>query len=316
MTGEMEAALLKILQDVYDKTGVEVSLERDEKKQTAFTIDYGGQTFQAYLSGTQEEANLVAYLVKIAGENLAPQDKDETLRGILLGEGNKAYAHQFLAKYNCVDGACFALDIVPERRLDEALLHVQTSLIEENAFVVKMDSTRIAVVMFSKEGETPVELGNFLNQSLYEEVGVKAKIGIGCEEKSFGEIATSYAQALTAVRMSGILGAKGEVHSYREFLLTKMLEDVPAERLKEYVEQFHIEGAKEIFSDEEMTTTAEEFLENSLNLSETSRNLFMHRNTLMYRLDKIERLTGLNIRQFSDAVTFRVISILFKLLQS
>ena len=65
-----------------------------------------------------------------------------------------------------------------------------------------------------------------------------------------------------------------------------------------------------------MALTAEEFLESSLNISETSRNLFMHRNTLTYRLDKIERATGLNIRKFSDAVTFRVITILYKLLKN
>ena len=53
-----------------------------------------------------------------------------------------------------------------------------------------------------------------------------------------------------------------------------------------------------------------------LNISETSRNLYMHRNTLSYRLDKIERATGLNIRKFSDAVTFRTITILYKLLDS
>ena len=58
--------------------------------------------------------------------------------------------------------------------------------------------------------------------------------------------------------------------------------------------------------------TAEVFLENNLNVSETSRKLFLHRNTLTYRLDKIERQTGLDIRKFSDAVTFRLITVLFK----
>ena len=71
--------------------------------------------------------------------------------------------------------------------------------------------------------------------------------------------------------------------------------------------------ARELLKDEDMVNTAEEFLENSLNVSETSRNLYMHRNTLMYRLDKIERVTGLNLRKFSDAVTFRVITILNRL---
>ena len=72
---------------------------------------------------------------------------------------------------------------------------------------------------------------------------------------------------------------------------------------------------KEIFEDEEMLETAEAFLQSSLNISETSRNLYMHRNTLLYRLDKIEKATGLNIRLFSDAVSFRVLSILYKLLK-
>ena len=64
-----------------------------------------------------------------------------------------------------------------------------------------------------------------------------------------------------------------------------------------------------------MVVTAEEFLGNSLNISETSRKLYLHRNTLMYRLDKIERLTGLNVRKFSDAVTFRLIAILSKMVK-
>ena len=82
------------------------------------------------------------------------------------------------------------------------------------------------------------------------------------------------------------------------------------------MEQFYVESAEEVFEDDDMMETAERFLENSLNISETARELFMHRNTLMYRLDKIERITGLNIRKFSDAVTFRVITILYKLLGS
>jgi carbohydrate diacid regulator len=70
-----------------------------------------------------------------------------------------------------------------------------------------------------------------------------------------------------------------------------------------------------VFEDEEMLETAEVFLQSSLNVSETSRNLYMHRNTLLYRLDKIEKSTGLNIRLFSDAVSFRVLTVLHKLLK-
>ena len=73
--------------------------------------------------------------------------------------------------------------------------------------------------------------------------------------------------------------------------------------------------AELLIEDEEMLETAEVFLQSSLNVSETSRNLYMHRNTLLYRLDKIEKSTGLNIRLFSDAVSFRVLTVLHKLLK-
>ena len=63
-----------------------------------------------------------------------------------------------------------------------------------------------------------------------------------------------------------------------------------------------------------MLNTAEAFLQNNLNVSETSRLLYMHRNTLLYRLDKIEKATGLNVRQFADAVSFRVLTVMYKLL--
>jgi carbohydrate diacid regulator len=93
-----------------------------------------------------------------------------------------------------------------------------------------------------------------------------------------------------------------------------MLEDIPEGKLNQYLAEITDEHCAEVFEDEEMLTTAEAFLQSSLNVSETSRNLYMHRNTLLYRLDKIEKATGLNIRLFSDAVSFRVLTVLYKLL--
>ena len=129
------------------------------------------------------------------------------------------------------------------------------------------------------------------------------------------DISLSYSQAAGALRYAEVFSSRGNVHSYREYLLVRMLEDVPESKLMEYLGEMTDEGAKEIFEDADMLNTAEEFLQSSLNVSETSRNLFMHRNTLLYRLDKIEKATGLNIRQFPDAVSFRVLTVLYKLLE-
>ena len=240
--------------------------------------------------------------------------KEEALRTILLGEGGGWYAFRFMTKFNLADGTCVAVDVVPDKRLAESYAQLERTLSESQDMVVRMDDNRVAVVHFADGEQSAYEFGEFLRGSLYEELGIRASIGIGCEVASFSAVARSYSQAVTAVRVSALFSSESKVHTYREYLLVKMLEDLPKDRLKEYMEQFYVESADEVFEDQDMMETAERFLENSLNISETSRDLFMHRNTLMYRLDKIERITGLNIRKFSDAVTFRVITILYKLL--
>lgn len=311
--------LEKILCDIDEKTGTKVTLAPQGGAETSFFIEYGGKKLTAYLAGEGEEAKarvkLVRYLLMNADLNQMLPEREDYIRNILLGEGGSLYAFRFMTKYNVKDGTCFAVDILPEKRVSEALSLIERCLSDSADMVVRMDDSRLAVVKFTEEGQSPYEFALFLGQSLYEELGIRASVGVGCEMKSFSEIFVSYGQAATAVRMSAILHAKGEVHSYREYLLVRMLEGVPESQIKDYLEQFRIGGGEEIFGDDEMMNTAEEFLENSLNISETSRNLFMHRNTLMYRLDKIEHATGLNIRKFSDAVTFRVVSILHKLLR-
>ncbi len=308
--------LKRIFGDIRERTGTEISLEPFGGEQTPFTFDYGGKKLTAYLKGTGEAAEagarLAGYL--LSSGDLGSGDRDSRLKSILLGEGGAWNAFRFLTKYNIADKPCYAIDLRPERHAEEAVRHVERCLEGTGDLVVKMDDTRLAVVKFEEEGPSPYEFGAFLSQSLFEELGVKTSVGVGCEMQSFSEIAVSYNQAATAVRMSETFHSEWEVHSYREYLLVRLLEDVPEARLKDYMEQFRITDAAEVFADEDMMATAEAFLESSLNVSETSRNLFMHRNTLAYRLDKIERITGLNIRKFSDAVTFRVITILYKLL--
>ncbi len=309
-----------LLKDIYEKTGVLVRTAPRGGAEIRFLAEEGGKAVPLYLDGTGEEAERSVRLVEyiLGNKSAALPEKEEHLKSILLGEGGGWNAFRFMTRYRIADGACYAVDLLPDKRLGEAAQHVARCLEGTRDMVAVMDDTRLAVVKFISQGEgqSSQDFGLFLYQSLYEELGIKATLGVGCEMKSFSEIASSYHQAATAVRMSAIFESQGEVHSYREYLLVKMLEDIPKSRLEEYMAQFHVTNAAEVLEDGEMAGTAEAFLESSLNLSETARNLYMHRNTLTYRLDKIERLTGLNIRKFSDAVTFRTITILYRLLQA
>ena len=93
-----------------------------------------------------------------------------------------------------------------------------------------------------------------------------------------------------------------------------MLEELPSAKISAYFDMLADADAKRLFADEDMMNTAEEFLNDNLNVSETARKIYMHRNTLTYRLDKIARATGLDIRNFSDAVTFRINTVLYKMI--
>lgn len=317
MNADSLAQLNLTFRELLKETGTELSCTPFGGEETAFSFPYRGEEVTAYIRGrggdTESKIRLVRYL--LAGASGGKSAGESSLKNILLGEGGEWEAFRYITKNNVQDGSCFALDVVPDRRSDEAFRQIERCIEGGRDRAVRMDKSRIAIVRFLSDGESPAEFAQFIFQSLYEELGIRASVGMGCTESTFADIASSYSQAVTAVKLSGIFHSKGEVHSYREYLLVTMLEDLPEAKLKEYMTQFRVSNTAEVFADSDLVSTAEEFLENNLNLSETSRALFLHRNTLMYRLDKIKRITGLDLKNFSDAVTFRVISILYKLLK-
>ena len=322
----------KIAAEVAERFGVTIACERassaksgvwQEEGVTKFSFSYKNAAYVAALQGEDERVNALAKLLVSyfdhREDTQAELSKTERLKGILLGETSSAGVYRFMSKYAVKNSACFALAVTTPKLLDETVAIL--SQYEENDAdeVVKMTDGLCAIVKFVGESEeneyhSATEYADFVAQSLKEELGIDVSVGVGPTVRELKDVSVSYAQAASALRYAEVFGAKGQVHSYREFMLVKMLEDASVQKLEEYLSQLTDDSAKEIFEDEEMLSTAEEFLQHNLNAAETSRNLYMHRNTLLYRLDKIEKATGLNIRQFSDAVSFRVLTVLYKLL--
>ena len=305
-------------------TGFEGILTDAENKRTLFTIKYKSKCFIGKLDGASETERNYAYLIGELAENSFFKEsglsRSEFFKAILLGETNHAQITRYMRKYALKDMPAFVMVIGVKSSATSEVKNLLNNYVSGGAdFVVTIDDEQLAFVKFideeSEEYQSSTEYAEFLKQSVYEETGTPIRIAIGGTVKTIADLSTSFSQAMTAVRMRNAIDSKGEVHSFKEYILIKMLEDLPKYKLNENLEVLLDSGAKEIFSDEEMINTAEEFLENSLNISETSRKLYLHRNTLTYRLDKIEKATGLNIRKFSDAVTFRLITILSRLVR-
>ncbi|MBR2903985.1 MAG: helix-turn-helix domain-containing protein [Clostridia bacterium] len=242
--------------------------------------------------------------------------RSQFFQKILQGEGTPSLIYQYERKYAPSTWAFFVVVIETEKLAEEvATLSAEYG---ENGLDVALptEDGRVVLVRFSdkKEEVSAQKYAEFLAQFIKEELGVDVRCGVGPVVQSVGEVLLSYQQALSALHYSATLKDKETVCSYKDYVLIKMMEELPEGRLQSYFSLLALGSVKEIFDDEEMVETAKEFLRNNLNVSEAARSMYLHRNTLTYRLDKIERATGLNIRIFSHAATFHLLSLLYPLI--
>lgn len=296
----------------------------EDEDRTFFRFLYRNVGYVGVLEGVGElqrnYAVLLPSYIESFVEKQSELSKTERLKRILLGEASSMALYQYETKYSVKDRSCFVLSLRVSKRLKETLALLEQYVGNSLDTVVETGKNACALVRFLEEPtedayRTSVDYAEFLAQSLKEELGVDVVVAVGPTARSLKDAAHSYARAENALRYADVFELPGTVFSYRDFILFRMLEDVPKNRLQEYLSEITDERFKEVFEDEEMLATAEAFLQCSLNVSETSRRLYLHRNTLLYRLDKIEKATGLNIRLFSDAVSFRVLTALYKLLR-
>ncbi|MBQ8290952.1 MAG: helix-turn-helix domain-containing protein [Clostridia bacterium] len=294
----------------------------DDGNYTFFRFSFKNAGYVGVLCGVGEvEKNyaslLPAYLESFVDKE-ADLSKTDYLKKILKGECSSLGVYKYATKFSVRGAACFAIVIRVPKMMKETLAVIEQYGGNSLDTVVQMTDETCVLVKYLDETEneyrSSVDYADFLAQSLKEELGLDVAVGVGSTVRELKDVAESYARGENALRYADLFEAKGNVHSYREFILIKMMEDISEGKLEKYFSDLTDENFREIFEDEEMLATAEEFLQSSLNVSETSRNLYMHRNTLLYRLDKIEKATGLNIRSFSDAVSFRVLTVIHRLL--
>ena len=212
----------------------------------------------------------------------------------------------------------FVLGLVADNteRLPELLLLLK-EICETEDIVMQLYSDTIVylkAVGKAKDYRSAGEFAYTLYDNLNSETKTKFRIGVGGVTSLIDEIPKTVENSITAYKFGGLIDPDSRVYSYKEYAFNKLLDSLPQKILTEHLKMLTEPDAIELFSDVKLMHTADVFLKNSLNLSETARVLYLHRNTLIYRLDKIEDMTGLNIRLFSDAIIFRMMVILNKLL--
>lgn len=175
--------------------------------------------------------------------------------------------------------------------------------------LVEMDSTTIALLRSMRGVDGMDELKQYaqaVQETLLVEAMQSVTISIGDVKHSLSLLGESYAEAKQAMEIGLRFEPQESIFLYRRLILDRFLSALPREECQRYHAMLFNRRTVKLFN-EEMLQTIDMFFRKDLNLSDTARQLFIHRNTLVYRLDKVQRLTGLDLRRFDDAVTFKIL---------
>jgi len=178
----------------------------------------------------------------------------------------------------------------------------------ERDFVVsvsEMDIVLIKEVPAEAEGKDLLAIATQVEAALAQELSIKTVIGVGTLAKHLRELADRYKEAQVAIEVGKVFDTEKTIIHYEHLGIGRLIYQLPITLCEMFLSEIFKKNPIDSL-DQETLYTINRFFENNLNVSETSRKLFVHRNTLVYRLEKIKKLTGLDLREFDHAIVFKV----------
>ena len=200
----------------------------------------------------------------------------------------------------------FILETGPEK--DQATIENVRTILgnKQTDFVTAVDENSIIIVKELADNES-YPYAEQIGRSFISALGKDddTHIAYGTIVHELREVSRSYKEARMALDVGKIFFAEKDVIAYSSLGIGRLIYQLPIPLCKMFIKEIFANKSPDEF-DEETITTINKFFENNLNVSETSRQLFIHRNTLVYRLDKLQKSTGLDLRVFEDAITFKI----------
>ena len=185
-------------------------------------------------------------------------------------------------------------------------------------FIININETDIALVKEIRAGIEPKDLEKLAGSivdTLSSEFYTHCVVGIGTIVTGIKDLARSFKEAQVALEVGKVFDTERAIVSYDNLGIARLIYQLPTTLCEMFLKEVFKRGSIESL-DHETLFTIQRFFENNLNVSETSRKLFVHRNTLVYRLEKIKKITGLDLREFEDAIVFKVALMVKKYLSS
>lgn len=175
-------------------------------------------------------------------------------------------------------------------------------------YITSVDESNVILIKALEEDDTQETLPGIANtivDMMNTEAMLNVKVAFGTVVSELKDVSKSYKEAKMSLDVGKIFYAERNVMAYSTLGIGRLIYQLPVNLCRIFIKEIFGDSIPEEL-DEEMLVTINKFFENNLNVSETSRQLFVHRNTLVYRIEKMQKCTGLDIRTFDDALTFKI----------
>ena len=312
----------------------------EELSYTFDSVVYDGYTYRpigthshieyvAFVEGTDATAQSTASLLSISLANIKTlydekYDKTSFIKNIILDNilpGDIYIKSKELRFDNEVNRVVFLIHFVNK---GEAIPYdvVQNMYPDKNKdYVVSVGENDVVLVKELKNipaaraGEAAENIAKNIVATAESEFLMSVVVGIGTVVSNIKDLARSYKDAQIAINVGSIFDPDKKISNYENLGIGRLVYQLPITLCEMFLQEVFKRGALDAL-DRETLVTIQAFFDNNLNVSETSRRLFVHRNTLVYRLEKIKKLTGLDLREFEHAITFKVALMVQKYVQS
>ncbi|MBO4996401.1 MAG: helix-turn-helix domain-containing protein [Lachnospira sp.] len=278
-----------------------------DDNQVEYIILAKGETDDVYMIGKiaafQVQNLLVAYKERF--------DKDNFIKNLLLDNLLLVDIYNRAKKLHIdtdVRRVVFIIETKNEK--DNNALETVRSIFSTKTkdFITAVDEKNIILVKEVKPNETYEDMAktaSVIVDMLNTEVMTQVHVAYGTVVNEIKEVSRSYKEAKMALDVGKIFYESRNIIAYSNLGIGRLIYQLPIPLCKMFIKEIFDGRSPDEFDDETLTTI-NKFFENSLNVSETSRQLYIHRNTLVYRLDKLQKSTGLDLRVFEDAITFKI----------
>lgn len=285
-------------------------------------FDNGSPEYIVMINGEDEEAYRIGKITAFQIQNLLVAykerfDGDNFIKNLLLDNLLLVDIYSRAKKLrieNNVPRGVFLIETEIDKEFNVVEIVRSIFPTKQKDFVTAVDEKSIILVKELKEKDSKEEIDQ-ISKHIYDTLSAEAMtsvyVAIGTVVNDLKNVSASYKEAKMALEVGKIFEENKKIVNYEQLGIGRLIYQLPAPLCKMFINEV-LHGLSMDQFDEETLTTVNKFFENNLNVSETSRQLYIHRNTLVYRLDKLQKMTGLDLRNFDDAIIFKIMLMVSK----